>query len=249
MAMTAPASFARPQIAVNTGYSREEYSVAPAGWNQWTQITAAGAASNWGILAGQSVVRRFGFTDRQATLGTSVKTGKSTGLEAKISVCADAQVLPRLSGDLTVYQGLGPGVSLSPAYRYSNYPTADVHMFVLGAEWEASAALTLLSRGYLTLTRFKGGGAEGLTPAVLAQAKLSPVSWLSIVPSYAYRRESFQSGAPGSFGSGEFTAHAGRMELRVSSKANRFAFAAWSYESRTPAALLRQYEFGLGLGF
>ena len=241
----------RSRVAVNTGYGHEEYSFTTApGWNQWTQVAVdIFAASNWGVLAGQSVVRRFGFTDQQATLGANAKWGKSTGLEAKISISPDAKVLPYFLTDLTLYQGLDQGLSLSPAYRYSHYPTADVHMLAVGSEWEKNAVWTATARIYLTLTRFKGGGAERLTPAVLAQAKFSPVSTLRILPSYAYRKEGFQSGAPGRYGSGEFQAHTGRLELRWIFRKNCFASGAWSYESRIPAALLRQYDLGLGVEF
>lgn len=247
--LLAATASARSRVTVNTGYSREEYSFTSAGWQQWTAVAADGPVPQSRVLAGQSVVRRFGFNDLQGTLGAAAKLGKSIGLEAKISIAPDAKVLPHFLTDWTLYRGLRSGLSLSPAYRYSHYPSADVHMLAFGSEWEKNAALTLISRFYLTLTQFVGGGAERMTPAVLASAKLSPASSLLMSPSYAYRKESFQAGAPGSFASGVFSAHTLRLELRWIFRKDCFASGAWSYESRIPAAIMRQYELGLGAGF
>lgn len=231
-------------IRVDAGASLEDYSFADRGWAEWT-LGSVPLGSHASLLAGQSAVRRFGFTDAQGTLGGSAVLASGASLEAQTSLAPGAEVLPTLSANLLLYQGLARGTILNPGYRYSHYREADVHMLTLGGEWESRRGLALVLRGYASATRFESGSGTRWTPGILAQASFALTRKLQLKPFYAYREESFQAGAPGQLRSQIFRAHTGGLEARWKATESLFLRVLASYEGRIPSNILRQYELGL----
>ncbi len=241
---------AAAQSRIDAGAAVEDYSFfKAAGVNTWTQGLFRGRDGRFGILAGQSTLRRFGFTDSQGSLGGVARLSARGSVEAKLSIAPEAQILPQWAVDALAYQGLPRAMTLTPGYRFSRYAIADVHTWSLGWEWE-NRRLSVTLRPYLSLNYFRQGPVGGRAyPAFFAELRVPLSSGILLAPSYAWREEAFQAGAPGRFSMGSFKAHTGRIEARLPFGEPFLLRLAWSYEGRIPMAYLRQYEAGLTLFF
>src|SRR5205823_1560971 len=115
----------------------------------------------------------------------------------------------------------------------------DVHTWSLALAAERRW-IEARASGFATWTRFRSSAPSRWTPGAFAGLRIPLGRW-KLGGFGAYRKESFESGAPGAYGSGLFEARSGGAELLA--KLGEFeARAAWSYEGRRPSGYLRQYE-------
>ncbi|MBI4055608.1 MAG: YaiO family outer membrane beta-barrel protein [Elusimicrobia bacterium] len=229
----------------DAGAGFEDYSFFPQlAKSQWTQISVQ-PQDRWSLFGGQKVLDRFGLTDVEGTLGGTLRLAPQSAGELQVSLAPDAKVLPTHSLQMMWYQGLGHGITLSPFFRYSHYQISDVYLLTFGGHWQPAPQLEFIFRAYAGLTRFRSGASSRGTPGVLAQAgrRLLPQLWMHL--SYAYRKESFQAGAPGNLESSTFQAHAGGAGVRFFLRENISLQTDWQYEGRIPANLLRSYDLRL----
>lgn len=237
----APASAATVQLDAGAAY--EDYSFAVPGRTQWAEVLVR-PAPRWGLIGAQNLVRRFDITQGQGSVGGVAKLSAASALELRLSFSPEAVLLPALAGRGLWYRGLGRGFTLNPGYSYSRYEVAHVHTLTLGLDWERGDVLAT-GRVYGTATRFRSGAPTRQTPGFLAQARVPLSPRVRLLPSYSYREESFQAGAPGAFASAVFKAHALGLAALLDLGRGISLRLGWQYEGRIPSAYVRQYELGL----
>lgn len=248
IALSPDSAPAEVSVRCDAGATFEDYSFAPWGTTQRAQCVVY-PVERWGLLGAESVVTRFGLTDVQGTLGFVAKISRTTALEVHANIAPGANVVPIFSTDWLVYHGIRWGITLTPTYRYSHYAITDVHMLSLGGDWQWNPQFNFILRTYGTLTQFEGGSESRLTPGVLIGTRITLIPSVQFYPSYSYREESFEAGAPGRLESGTFKAHLGRLEMNFKAgKAFTFRIA-WQYEGRLPSNYVRQFDIGVTTRF
>ena len=231
---------AAEKIRVDSGVTFEDFSFADLGHTEWVQAVIP-ASPRFSLLGRLTTISRFQQSDVQGTVGGSLRVGAKTGLEGEISVSPGAVIAPRFSTSWFLYRALA-SVEIMPHYRFSRFETADVHLFAMGAFWPVTRSFQSIGRVYISATRFHNGPTEW-NPAFLVQGRFLLDSRFTIIPSYSYRRESFEAGAPGQ--TGRFSAHVGRIETLHRTSSAFLIRIAWEYEARSTAVSVRRYNFGI----
>ncbi|MBI4375633.1 MAG: glycosyltransferase [Elusimicrobia bacterium] len=247
LGLLATACLCRASMALNAGLGYEDFSFAGAGRSSWIRVDRR--LSRGSISGGLTRIERFGEREAQGELGLGARLGPSAGLELGASASPEAHILPEWSAAAVLYWNPRRPVTISPGLRSAGFRAAGVHTASLGIEAQAAPGLAVLVRGFGSVTQFRGSRAEDWTPAVLLALRAQPMDWLLVAPSFAYREESFEAGAPGSGISRTFQAHAARLDLSAGRERGWAARAAWEYERRVPKNFVRRYELGLSYRF
>ncbi|MFQ5867402.1 MAG: YaiO family outer membrane beta-barrel protein [bacterium] len=228
------------KIRVDSEVIFEDFSFADLGHTEWVQAVIP-ASQRFSFLGRLMTISRFQQSDIQGTLGGSLRVGAKTGLEGEISVSPGAVVAPKFSTSWFLYRALA-SVEIMPHYRFSRFETADVHLLAMGAVWPVTRSFQSIGRAYISATRFHNGRTEW-NPAFLVQGRFLLDSRFTIIPSYSFRRESFEAGAPGQ--TERFSAHVGRIETLHRTSSAFLIRIAWEYEARSTAVSVRRYNFGI----
>ena len=209
-----------PPLEVRTVVAREDYSFTGLGSTQWLEI-ALKPYRNFSFSLRETRVERFQEVDLQTGLGGGIRLGGRSGLETEVSFGPQASVVPLFSWQGYWYQGLPHSLEIIPGYRFSNFSTAQVHLLSLGIFRQLGDRGGVLVRGFANKTQFDGAG-NVWNPAWLIQGKVPLSRVLQIIPSYSYRKEAFEAGAPGQ--TRDFKAHLGRLEGRYGWEAGLVLF-------------------------
>jgi len=231
---------AAEKIRVDSGVIFEDFSFADLGHSEWVQAVIP-ASERFSFLGRATAISRFEQFDIQGTLGGSLRLGAKTGLEGEISVSPGAVIAPEFSTSWSLYRALA-SIEVMPYYGFSRFETADVHLFAMGAVWPVARSFESIGRAYISATHFHNGPTEW-NPAFLLQGRFLLNSRFIIIPSYSFRRESFEAGAPDQ--TGRFSAHVGRIEAWHRTSRAFLIRIAWEYEGRSTPVFVRRYDFGI----
>jgi len=231
---------AAEKIRVDSGVIFEDFSYADLGHTEWVQGVIR-ASERFSFLGRATAISRFQESDFQTTLGGSLRLGARTGLEGEISVSPGAEVLPEFSTSWSLYRAL-TSVEIMPQYGFSRFEGADVHLLAMGAVWPVGRYFESVGRAYISATRFHNGPTEW-NPAFFVQGRLILNSRFTIIPSYSFRRESFEAGAPDQ--TRRFSAHVGRIETLHRTSSAFLIRIGWEYEARSTPVFVRRYDFGI----
>lgn len=148
------------------GHNLVEITPDGSGKESWIQHQQRTSKKTY-LNARYDSLDRFGLYDEAFNLGTSFNDEKNYSLGLTAGTSRKGFLAPKANLRLEYYKGLGVGITMNTAYQYRHYSDAQVSLISGGVDWEPKAPFIVVSRFYLTQSRFKAtsdskSGAAGM---------------------------------------------------------------------------------------